>query len=247
MAKKNMTAFEKALTDASLSRYQKILEADTEPVQLSDEYKEGVAKLTKKTTGRTWKYVNTTWKRALVAVITLLLMAATACAAVPALREGLVRFFTHDDGISYSFNFSQDDIDRAPREIEHYFAPSYVPAQYTLDNEEYTPTGEHRYYVDDEGNVLEFQQSVLWQYDASVFNPAGVALRFGVTSENTTIETVILQGYEVRVIHIKTSDSSEDIEFVWTDHEYFYAIGAPSLDVGEIDRIIGSMSPVNPQ
>ena len=66
MAKKNQSAFEKALTDAALSRYQKILDEDTSPVQLSDTYQDSVAKLTNKSSQKTWKYVNTAWKRMLV-------------------------------------------------------------------------------------------------------------------------------------------------------------------------------------
>lgn len=246
MAKRNQSAFEKALTDAALSRYQKILDEDASPIQLSDAYKDSVAKLTNKSSRKTWKYVNTAWKRVLVAVLLMFLLAATAFAAVPALREGLIRFFTHDDGIAYSFEFSQEDIERAPKEIQSYRAPSYIPSKFSLVDEVLLQEEAHRYYMDDVGNTLDYRQSVLWQYDPSIFDPDGVAARFGVSSENVTIETLILQGYEIKVIHIQTPNGTEDAEVLWTDHEYFYTIGTPAISTEEIDRIIGSMAHVEP-
>lgn len=247
MAKKNMTAFEKALTDAALSRYQKVLEDDSAPVQFSEEYKNAVSKLTKRTKRKSWKYLNTTWKRVLVAIVTILILLASACAAVPAIRDGLIRFFTKDDGVAYTFEFTQDDIDRAPQEIEQFYAPSYVPPQFEMVNEEYRSTEHQRIYLDDIGNVMAFLQSALWQFEVDPTDPAGVASRFGVTSEDTTTETVILQGYEVKVIRFKTPIGTENMVVVWTDHEYFYAITAPYIEVEEIDRVIGSMTLVNPK
>lgn len=246
MAKRNQSAFEKALTDAALSRYQKILDEDTSPVQLSDAYKASIDKLTNRSSRKTWKYVNTAWKRVLVAVILMFLLAATAFAAVPALREGLIRFFMHDDGIAFTFEFSQEDLDRAPKEIERYYAPSYIPDQYELVSEEYRPLDEQRFYLDNTGNVLAFSQYALWQYEADSYSPAGVATRLGISSENTVTETEILQGYEVKIIHIQAPNNTEAIEILWTDHEYFYSIGAPTISTEEIDRIIGSMAPVEP-
>lgn len=244
MAKKNMTAFEKALTDAALSRYQKLLENDSVPVQLSEEHKNAVTKLTKRTNRKSWKYLNTTWKRVLVAVVTILILLASACAAVPAIRDGLIRFFTKDDGVAYTFEFTQDDIDRAPQEIEQFYAPSYVPHQFEMVDEEYGTTEQHRFYLDDTGNVIEFAQFVLWQFEEDPNDPVGIASRFGVTAENATIEDVILQGYEVKVVHAKTPIGTEDVVILWTDHAYFYSISAPYIENEEIDKIIGSMTAV---
>ena len=48
------------------------------------------------------------------------------------------------------------------------------------------------------------------------------------------------------ISHIQTPNNTEAIEILWTDHEYFYSIGAPTISTEEIDRIIGSMAPVEP-
>ena len=246
MAKRNQSAFEKALTDAVLSHYQTILDEDPSPIQLSDAYKASIDKLTHKSSRKTWKYVNRAWKRVLIAAILMFLLAATAVAAVPALREGLIRFFIHDDGIVYSFEFAQEDIEHAPKKIQTYYAPSQIPNQFSLVDEVLLPEEAHRYYMDDSGNVLDYRQFVLWAYTPDLLAPDGVATRFGVSSEKVTVETVIIQGYEVKVIHIQTPNDTEDVEILWTDHEYFFAVGSPEINFEEIGRIIGSMAPIEP-
>lgn len=248
MTKKIQSAFEQALMAAALSRYQRILDSDTSTVQLSDAYQDYVARLMNKSSRKTWKCVNTAWKRVLIAVILAVLLAATAFAAIPALREGLIRFFVHDDGIALTFAFSQEDLERAPKEIERYYAPAYIPNQYELVSEKYLPFVEHRIYSDESGNVFDFSQYTLQQFEAEPDSPGSVSTHFSVSSKNVVAETVILRGYKVKIIRfqIDAPNNTEDIEILWTDHEYFYAIGCPAISIEEIDRIIGSMAPVEP-
>ena len=242
MTKKIQSAFEQALMDAALSRYQRILDSDTSTVQLSDAYQDYIARLMNKSSRKTWKCVNT-------AFLTLaVLLAATAFAAIPALREGLIRFFVHDDGVALTFAFSQEDLERAPKEIERYYAPAYIPNQYELVSEKYLPFVEHRIYSDESGNVFDFSQYTLQQFEAEPDSPGSVSTHFSVSSKNVVAETVILRGYKVKIIRfqIDAPNNTEDIEILWTDHEYFYAIGCPAISIEEIDRIIGSMAPVEP-
>lgn len=248
MAKKIQAAFEQALMEAALSRYQRILDSDTSTVQLSDAYQDYIARLMNKSSRKTWKCVNTAWKRVLIAVILAVLLAATAFAAIPALRGGLIRLFMHDDGNAFSFEFSQEDLERAPKEIERYYAPAYIPDQYELVSETYLSFVERRIYSDESGNVFAYAQYALAQFEADSDSPGGVSTRFAVSSENVVVETVILQGYELKIIHFQneTPNNREDIEILWTDHEYFYSIGGPAISIEEIDRIIGSMAPVEP-
>lgn len=151
------------------------------------------------------------------------------------------------DDIVYSFEFTQEDIDRAPKEIAQYSAPSYIPPQFTMVDEAYVPTQQNRVYLDEAGNVLMFLQCVLWQYETDPNDPAGVARVVGVNAENATVEDVVLQGYEVKIFRIPTPIGTEDMVVVWTDHEYFYSLTLPSVANKEIDRIIGSMTPVEPK
>ena len=202
MTKKIQSAFEQALMEAALSRYQRILDSDTSTVQLSDAYQDYVARLMNKSSRKTWK----------------------------------------------CFAFSQEDLERAPKEIERNYAPAYIPNQYELVSEKYLPFVEHRIYSDESGNVFDFSQYTLQQFEAEPDSPGSVSTHFSVSSKNVVAETVILRGYKVKIIRfqIDAPNNTEDIEILWTDHEYFYAIGCPAISIEEIDRIIGSMAPVEP-
>lgn len=243
MRKKNLTAFEKALTDAALSRYQKDLEECRDPVQFSEEHKKKVQELKKKTTRSTWKYVNTVRKRLLVALIALLLLAATACAAIPALREGLIRFFTHDDGVAYSFEFSQEDIEKAPKEIETFYELGYVPDGYELFSKNTTPVISNLIYKNKEQDVFTFQQLALWKYEESNENTSGLATMVGITSERTRTERRVIYGYEVEIIYASAEDGTEALVSCWTDHSYFFIIKAQKLSFKEIEKTISGIIP----
>lgn len=246
MTDKKKTAFEKALTDAVLARYQKTLAEDSGPVELSDSYKKAVEELTGKTERKTWKYVNKTWKRILIAAILMFLLAATAVAAVPALREGLIRFFMHDNGVAYTFEFTQEDLDRAPKEIETYRMPSYVPIGFIIADQTIQADAFNVLYFNDAGDTFDYSQMVLWTYESDYNNPSAILNSFVVNSENVVIESVVLQGYEVKVIHNYYDEQKEDTVALFTDHQYFYEIGAPNLSFADIDAIIASINTVNP-
>ncbi len=249
MTDQKKTAFEKALTDAVLARYQKTVAEDFEPVELSDSYKKAIEGLTRKTERKTWKYVNKTWKRILIAAVLMFLLAATAFAAVPALREGLIRFFTHDNGVAYTFEFTQEDLDRAPKEIETYYAPSFVPDRFHLADQSCTAITLDYIYFDDTGDTYYYSQSVLWEYDIDPDNLDEVLKEHTVNSENVLVEDAILQGYEVKIIHMPIRDLREHEEYtvaLWTDHQYFFELGGPNLNAEEIDRIIASMTVISP-
>ena len=244
MTEKKKTAFEKALTEAVLSRYQNTISEDQEPVEFSEDYRNAVAKLTKKTQLKTWKYVNTAAKRILIAAIVIMLLTMTAFAAIPALREGLIRFFMHDDGVAYSFEFTEEDYKKAPREIETYYAPSWVPPQYALASEKYLPDVGDRIYLDETGNIFHYEQHVLWETGEEYDYPPGIGRVMTVSSDYATVETQIVQGYEVYVIQYTLPDGAHDTVFIWTDHLYFYMVSSAGLSDTEIVSIIDSMGVV---
>lgn len=245
MAEKNKTAFRKALTDAALARYEKTLREDTAPVVFSDAYREEIARLTQKTERKTWRYVNAAWKRVLIAVILAFLLAATAVAAVPALREGLIRFFTHDDGVAFSFEFSQEDLDRAPKEIETRYAPTYVPEGCTLYISNFMARSNLIIYKDLSGEDIAFYQNVLWEYVERDDNG-----RYGLTINSEDVvsrETRLINGYEICMMLNRYPDGFEDYTLIWTDQSYFYSLFVPKLSDEEIVKIITGISPVEPE
>ena len=243
MAKRKLSAFEQALTDAALARYQEALAQDTEPVEFSQAHQEAVAALTRKTQRRTWRMVNTTAKRILLAAILAVLLATTVVAAVPALREGLIRFFTHDDGIKYTFEFTPEDVARAPKEIETYYAPGYIPPQFALEGENAIEKSITRWYYNQDGDVLTYDQMVLWEYEGEL-DETDITVHLGISSDGVPTETRIIDGYEVKVAHLSNPNGVESLVVYWTDHEYFYMIGYPAADIQEIEKMILSMAPV---
>ncbi len=246
MAKK-ASAFQKALTDAALSRYDETLKQDEAPVQFSEQHLSEIEKLTKKTQRKSWKYVNTTAKRVLIAAILLFLL-ATVCAAVPAIREGLLRFFLHDNGTAFTFEFSQEELDRAPKEIEQYYVPSYIPPEFTFESEDFGPTSVwQNYRRNDHITSLGYSQMVLWDTTPEDYEEEGAVKQMGISSTNTTVKTEILQGYEVRLIYMKLDNYPDDMVILWTDHEYLYMISSSYLELSEVDKIIASMTPVDPR
>ena len=245
MTEKKKTAFEKALTEAVLSRYQNTISEDQEPVEFSEDYRNAVAKLTKKTQRKTWKYVNTAAKRILIAAIVIMLLTMTAFAAIPALREGLIRFFMHDDGVAYSFEFTEEDYKKAPREIETYYAPSWVPPQYEFSSESFVSSTGERIYYDEAGNVFHYSQHVIWQKGEEYDYPAGVGEVMTINSENTVVDHLVIQGYEVTILRTQEEKWPEGDLVIWTDHNYLYTIETVELSDQEIDQIISSMSPIS--
>ena len=51
--------------------------------------------------------------------------------------------------------------------------------------------------------------SVLWQYDIDPNNPDGILSQHTVNSENVIVEDVVLQGYQVKIIHMFLPDLGE--------------------------------------
>ncbi|MBQ6160383.1 MAG: hypothetical protein IJK24_05525 [Oscillospiraceae bacterium] len=241
MAENKKTVFEQALTDAVLFRQQSTIEADKEPVEFSEDYRKAVGRLTKKTQRKTWKYVNTAAKRILIAAILIMLLATTAVAAIPALREGLIRFFMRDNGVFYSFSFTEEDYARAPREVEIYYAPSWVPPQYTLFSETYVSLKGERAYMNEDGYLFVFAQHVLWQTEESFDFPSGIGSVLTIDSESMEVETKIMQGYEVRILRKTIEQGIEEETYIWTDHNYFFDIEAVNLSDQEFEAVLSGM------
>lgn len=245
MAEKKPTAFEKALTQAVLSRYQAQIDADNEPVEFSEAHKAAVEKLTKKTKRRSWKYVNTTAKRILIAAILVGLLAATAFAAVPALRKKQANYEMRNDGVAINFKFSDVDLENAPKEIQTYYAPTYIPEGYALGKEISTPIMLSQHYTSPGKVSMNYQQLLLWELSLTEDASPGDISVLGIDGEYEKLETLNIDGYEVRVYQYY-SDGKDDIIVVWTDLEYFFILDGPTLSNSEIVKIVASLQPYNP-
>lgn len=246
MAEKGRTAFERALTDAALGRYQAVLDADREPVAFSAAHLAAVDRLKTKAGRKSWKLVNTTVKRVLIAAIIILLLATTAVAAIPALRAGLIRLFLRNDGVAYGFDFTREDYETAPREIETRYAPAWVPEGYALTEEVSFSNYYLQLYINDAGDHLTYAQYVLWQAGEPFAYPSGARYVLSVNSQTASIETRFVGGHEVKILRTGEENRPEGDLAVWTDHRYIYKISAVDLRDEELEQILGSMAAVDP-
>ena len=240
------STFEQALLDVSLEEFADIPPEDQLDVQFSAEFERKMAALIRNEQKRSWHLVNTRAKRILLIALLTILLLATTIAAVPALREGLIKFFTHDDGIAYTFTFDETDVARAPKEIEEIHAPSYIPEGYSLVDSLASPTASIMTYVNEAGEIISFTQNVIWSQPVEHPELGDVTMIMGLDSENSIAEYIVLDGYEVmEVLDIQ----GEGIVYLWTDHEYIYRLGFVPVEAGklldrtEAERILASVGP----
>ncbi len=67
-----------------------------------------------------------------------------------------------------------------------------------------------------------------------------------MSADYDSVDTITVDGYEVRIYHYKHPDAPEDIGAVWTDHEYFYMYACSGISNKEIAKVIQSIQVVNP-
>ena len=66
-----------------------------------------------------------------------------------------------------------------------------------------------------------------------------------INSENTIVDRLVVQGYEVTILRTQEEKWPEGDLVIWTDHNYLYMIETVELSDQEIDQIISSMSPIS--
>lgn len=126
---KTRPAFENAILDSVLSDFDDVPPSESIGHEFSPEFELKAQKLIKKSGSNAWHCVNTAAKRLLIAAIIAALLTGTVL-AVPALREGLIKFFIHDNGSMYFFTVDRDVIQNAPEEIETVYTLGYLPDGY---------------------------------------------------------------------------------------------------------------------
>lgn len=236
--------FRRALLDAQQAEFADVPREDELDLSFSPEFEREMERLQRGTKHRTRRMVNTTAKRVLIAAVLLLLLAMTVVAAVPALREGLIRFFTHDSGVFYSFEFSEEDVAKAPENIETVYLPTYIPEGYQLTIQDITNGVVDIVYSDYDGNIIHYSQYVLWSADPVANSDANITTVLGIDSEGAVTEEFILNGYEVRAIHYDPEEAKNPTIYVWTDHEYFYMLeiqNTAEYGIDEFERIQTSL------
>lgn len=226
-----MTIFENALLDKALRSFDYIPAAEEINHEFSPEFERRSEKLIKKSASNVWHCVNTTAKKILIAAIIAALLTGTVL-AVPALREGLIRIFIHDDGNLYSFTVDRNMIANAPTEIETAYSLTYIPDGYELANTVAVREGVVSLtYIDENDNWIDFRQEIVTQDPRNSLS--------GADSERSELKHVVLNGYEViRIIH-----EEDEVQLVWTDDEYFFELFCDKGGLDEAKKVFYGIKP----
>ena len=175
--------------------------------------------------------MNTAAKRLLIAAIIAALLTGTVL-AVPALREGLIKFFVHDNGSMYFFTVDRNVIQNAPEEIETVYTLGYVPEEYEVVLQ-----------MADFGfasiNYMNENCDIIWLDQELVTGDPRNTLGGLSDSERSTLEHIELNGYKV----VRISYEDGEIEFLWTDNEYFFNLFCSNVSPDEAEKIFFGIIP----
>lgn len=228
---KTMSAFENALLDKVLRSFNYVPAAEEIDHEFSPEFERKSEKLIKKSGSNVWHCVNTTAKRLLIAAIIAALLTGTVL-AVPALREGLIRMFVHDNGSMYFFTVDRNMIENAPTEIETAYNFTYLPDGYEVVCEVINEKIVSMDYMDENGGWISFTQELVTQDPRNKLG--GMS-----DSERSKLEHVELNGYKVvQIIH-----EEGEVEFLWTDNEYFFSLFCDKGGLDEAKRVFYGIKP----
>lgn len=228
---KTMTIFENALLDKALRSFDYIPAAEEIDHEFSPEFERRSEKLIEKSASNVWHCVNTTAKKILIAAIIAALLTGTVL-AVPALREGLIRIFIHDDGSMYSFTVDRNMIANAPTEIETAYSLTYISDGYKLVNTVACEGFVSLTYIDENDSWIDFRQEIVTQDPRNKLG--GLS-----DSERSELEHVVLNGYKViQIIH-----EEGEVEFLWTDNEYFFSLFCDKGGLDEAKKVFYGIKP----
>ena len=228
---KTRPAFENAILDSVLSDFDDVPPSESIGHEFSPEFELKAQKLIKKSGSNAWHCVNTAAKRLLIAAIIAALLTGTVL-AVPALREGLIKFFIHDNGSMYFFTVDRDVIQNTPEEIETVYTLGYLPDGYDAIAECVCNK-----YVS--FNYMNENSDIIWLDQELVTGDPRNTLGGLSDSERSTLEHIELNGYKV----VRISHEDGEIEFLWTDNEYFFNLFCSNVSPDEAEKIFFGIIP----
>lgn len=244
METRKLTPFKQALTQAVLEEQAHLMAQEPEEVAFSPDFQARVAALSRRTERKSWRWVNTAAKRALLAAVLALLLAGTVVAAVPELRAGLIRFFTHNNGVAYEFGFDLQDYENAPKEIQTVYLPTYIPDAFEEDSTKITEITVTKRYQNKNDNVFDYIKYV--QYSLAFWGdpnevrdiPEGATYALGIDSDGAEIRYEVVDGYQIQIISVDPGTEEEPTFYLWTNHEYFFYIQINDIRSGNFNTFV---------
>lgn len=227
MSKSKLTPFEQALLDACLEEFADIPAEEEIALEPSETFtKKSEALIAQARKGRIQTLGKTVRRLLLIAAI--LAMLVTTALAVPAVREGIIRFFTKNAGTHYEFSFDPEQAATAPEYIEKVYKPTYIPEGFREDTAFVDFSYVGYIWYSESGDFISYDQLPI-PNDSEGPQP---------DAEDVEIETLNLNGYEVFAVY------TDGITlYHWTDNEYFYVLTlGPSVSKDEGVKVFCSIA-----
>ena len=213
MNKKDLELFKQAIDEGISNRFDKLAAAWTEEIIYSEKHKLAMQAIVygKTDTNRTW---SPRMKR-VVAVLVAAALLLTSCGIIfrDEIREVFEELF-----VKLSFNNS----DESQQIIEDVYMLGYVPDGYVINKETKGFTVIQYGYLNNENNILVFEQSVITNAE------------FVVDSEQSKSE--IINILNVEVYHRYTDEKHY---YIWRDNKYAMSLSLEyEISIDELTRII---------
>lgn len=207
----------KALEKYELSFEEKYPQEDME-VEFSKQYEVYMEKLLSGKIPKRRKYFNTVGKRIAACVAAVMLIFGGSM-TVKAFREPVVEFFTNVYEKIVEIFFDDDDIAKAPSEIETVYTLGYVPDGYEMES----------YWIDDYKTMARtiFSNGE----DEIVFCQYILNLKTGLDNEHTDY-----QYFYVGDIKVATIKKANEVTIYWNSDKYSFLINA-GFEMSEEDCI----------
>ena len=232
----NTADVKNAILDCVLDRYNNIPAENEIEYTFSQKFEKWAQKLIKKTPDQTIKtntrFSGRTLKIAIIVAAIIAMLSATAM-AVPAIREAILDFFLSDRGESYGITFDPEQAANAPKSVEEYRIPQYIPEDFFSVLDEKNVAGIDMAWMNDADEILTYHQTILRQ-DATKDD------WIGFNAEGVERSSVIICGYQVEIL--------QDIDIytaIWTDNEYSYFMEiSNSISLETLWQIINSITAI---
>ena len=222
-----LTPFQQALLDSVLEGYKEEVGYDGQRHIFSEEFETWFRDFCRNNTARRVR-VRGVLRKVLIAAVIIALLVGTVM-AIPAIREALINFFTHDyvEGIAISFDSQQAE--DAPDVIETSYQISALPKGYELQFTNETYTCFAQWWTNQSGERIKYMQYTIPS------KPADDSI-LTLDAYNNSKESVILEGYLVKII-----ETGRSRRLIWTNNAYFFTLELPmSVTDEEMEMIFAS-------
>ena len=224
----NSPQFKRALFDVHDQECERFAAA-MEPVTFSPRFERKMARLLRAQQKAYYPLVNTSFKKAVLAMVLTIILMITTVFSVSALRGSVIRFFVevYAKFSQVFFHLPQED-EHFPATLEVYYAPTWLPDGYQEDEDNLVDAIIfcERIYLDEGENEIRFKQYTI----------TSSALR--IDTEGVDTESVIINGSAGLCF------SNKSIQYLtWNDGQYGFSTSGP-ISKADLIRLAESIQAV---